>query len=241
MKARPILFNAAMVRALLDGRKTQTRRVVDPTWMKNMGPPVNLKDHGGGDYSGDFNDPYSWGWPHQDDGADMILGQWPDINPYGMPKSRDPYRLYSNFLWVRENCWANKDTDQIFSYCASDETLYDDNYPVKKIPSIHMPRRKSRLTLEITDVRVERLQDIGEDDALAEGLNVIHDGDGHRSYHHNQTEPAPDNFTYPERAYQDLWECINGPDSWNLNPWVWVISFTVHKANIDDVLKGGGR
>ena len=81
--------------------------------------------------------------------------------PYGKPGDR---------LWVRENCWAHKDTGEIFGYCAEDETLYDDNKTVKKVPSIHMPRSKCRLMLEIIAVRIERLHDISAADAIAEGI-----------------------------------------------------------------------
>lgn len=82
-------------------------------------------------------------------------------------------------------------------------------------PSIHMPRWASRITLEVTSVRVERLQDISEADALAEGVNA------HQDHHGRPTT----SIYSPVQAYRDLWEQINGPGSWDANPWVWAVDF----------------
>ncbi len=108
-------------------------------------------------------------------------------------------------------------------------------------PSIHMPRWASRLTLELTDVRVERLQDMegqhpSESDAIAEGVNKIHHGDGAYYYSAFRNEPHPKNWCDPTDAFRELWEKLNGNGSWDLNPWVWVLSFKVHHANVDAVL-----
>lgn len=164
MKARPILFSGPMIRALLDGRKTQTRRVVKPLSMRH--PIVNLAEHGdsGRGYSGRFNDPESWGFPYAEDGADMALADWPELCRYGRP---------GDLLWVRET-WMDllgtgiehRNTPggklQRYAYGAdspagssSDECRKD--FGLKWRPSIHMPRAASRLTLHITDLRVHRL------------------------------------------------------------------------------------
>lgn len=169
MTDRPILFSGSMVRAIRDGRKTQTRRIIKPQLVK--------------------------------------LTELPS-NPYGNPGDR---------LWVRENCWAHKDTGEIFAYCAVDETLYSNNKTVKKVPSIHMPRWASRITLEIAGVRVNRLHDISEEDAIAEGIGQAI-GDGlYRS--------ESGSIGRARTLFQSLWQSINGPDSWDENPGVWVIDF----------------
>lgn len=197
MKERPILFSGAMVRAILEGRKTVTRRVVKPV------PYGDLK------------------WNQQ------ILGKhvtnWTDDLrlyecPYGQPGDR---------LWVRET-WARVgNTDPGY-------LVYRATYPaclppgLERVPadirdagyrwrpSIHMPRANSRILLEITAVRVERLQDISEEQAKAEG--------------------APMELAELERTvlgavatycagFARLWQSINGAESWSANPWVWVVEF----------------
>lgn len=173
MKERPILFSAPMVRALLEGRKTQTRRIVK----------LPAKD-GSGDNRFVFDDA---------EGRKRFIDC-----PYGEPGDR---------LWVRET-WRPAQVDGMAWYAA---TCGDETHERWK-PSIHMPRWASRITLEITGVRVEQLQDISESDAIAEGvtpsdMKAISCLD--RNYH----------------AYFMLWESINGSGSWDLNPWVWVIEF----------------
>lgn len=228
MNARPILFSGPMIRALLEGKKTQTRRVVKPHFGKKY-PILNLKEHGQAkwNYSGRFNDPMSWGYPHAEDGEDMALGFWPELCPYG--KTGD-------LLWVRESCWWFKDEhDPVLGYSPPTPTIEDVEFRADAEKSgriwrssIHMPRWASRLTLRITDVRVQRLQDISGDDAKAEGIPDVRDltlgcGKAHRDSIHRS-------------AYLIIWESINGPDSWADDPWVWAISFEVIKANVDAVL-----
>ena len=190
MKERPILFSAPMVRALLDGSKTQTRRVVKPT-------PEWIGQSGVLSYRGRV------GLPHA-------------LCPYGQPGDR---------LWVRET-WARDDEDGGLCYRADIGKVGDaDDWERNRLdgvprfrwrPSMHMPRAASRISLEITEVRVERLQDISEDDALAEGCSstaIVHeDGEDYTGH-------------YASEEYQDLWESINGPGSWDTNPWVWAVSF----------------
>lgn len=179
MKLRPILFSAPMVRAILDGTKTQTRRVVksrkDPDFGCNMSP---------GEIAGDEKS-------HR-------------LCPYGQPGDR---------LWVRETFlgWYNT-TDGSFSHAAAYRADgYELEHGEKWQPSIHMPRAASRITLEITRVRVERLQAINEVDAIAEGAPWAACGSPQEGSH--------------KAGYAQLWESINGTGSWDVNPWVWVVEF----------------
>ena len=204
MKESPILFSAPMVRALLAGTKTQTRRIVKARDLEWMDVHQGLREP---------------------DNAERC--------PYGQPGGR-------GFLWVRET-WAEvprheprtdedlpwREDGRILVYAAdlqwsgARQFLCADGVlrwakPERWRPSIHMPRWASRITLEVTGVRVERLQDIDLADALAEGISdtgaLILDSAGNEQ-------------GGPIAEYAVLWEQINGPGSWAANPWVWVISF----------------
>ena len=199
VKERPILFSASMVRAILEGRKTVTRR------------PVKVQPHI--DASGNFcvgNSNYG-----QDGYGKPVTKHF--VNgccPFGKPGDR---------LWVRET-WArvgNCDPGYLtfgatYPACLPPEL---ENIPaaseIRWKPSIHMFRRDSRILLEITDVRVERLQDISRADIRAEGLLC-------------PPELASDDVSpnyrdwYPA-AWRELWESTGG--DWNANPWVWVVEF----------------
>lgn len=191
MKERPILFSAPMVRALLAGTKTQTRRVVKPQPMMVTNHRLAI-------------------W----DGPSAALQQQRERMgrgcPYGQPGDR---------LWVRET-WARDDEDGALFYRADVGLGGDaDDWERNRLdgvpryrwrPSIHMHRRASRITLEITGVRAERLQDISEADAIAEGVK--------NSLHLPGGRFAKENFAH-------LWWTINGDGSWEANPWVWVIEF----------------
>lgn len=184
-RERPILFSGPMVRALLAGTKTQTRRT------------VRLAD-------GDVL--------HFVDGAPWLS------NIDGMKKLACPYGAPGDRLWVRET-WAlltgnghrivyRADADPPMT-CGGTEPVRD----MKWTPSIYMRRQHSRITLEITDVRVERLTSISEQDARAEGCFVD------EATHGPCDDSARDVFT-------DLWDSINGKRApWSSNPWVWAISF----------------
>ncbi len=196
MKERPILFSAPMVRAILDGSKTQTRRVAPissfdirqhdegmVTWRVAFSKPVKgtLASHSGGKFS-------------TDQACRIVASQF---CPYGQPGDR---------LWVRE-CFSPYEHRQGCWYWADGRIAAHDC--TKPKPSIHMPRWASRITLEITGVRVVGLQDISRGDAMSEGCpfpNMAHGDD-------------------PRRWYAELWAQINGPSSWSANPWVWVVEF----------------
>lgn len=215
MKERPILFSAPMIRAILDGTKTQTRRALgqkhkpDAIWAKD--PTTGTQRA----FKLDEQSP-SIGVPWWNLGG---INGHQQICPYGKPGDR---------LWVRES-WAETDLNDgtpVVAYRAGgciavgrkdaheDDYLIHD-YAFDQTPtanqwkqSIHMPRWASRITLEITDVRVERLQDISKPDVMAEGISGL--ADVHAGWH---------------QPYAELWDQINAPGSWDLNPWVWVISF----------------
>ncbi len=206
MADRPILFSAPMIRALLDGRKTQTRRILKPQPnMMNGGKPLN---DGRGSYS--------------------VEGGWKRI-----PISA------GDRLWVRET-WApltylthnDPGTQAIIDggfYRADGGTV--DGEVSKWKPSIFMPRHASRLTLIVTDVRVERLQDISEEDARAEGCPVTWDG---KPY--DPPPPEVDSWQgYGRASYSLLWSKINGHGSWEANSWVAAYTFRVIKQNIDTI------
>lgn len=214
MAERPILFSAPMVRALLAGTKTQTRRVVKPQpkldttdWWPDGGVGPKWMASGPSEATGGTRQ--TWGWAPC---------------PYGVPGDR---------LWVREaHALHERFSDVVrVAYAASlpgswTEATRDfpasnaDGLKIKPYqqgfrPSIHMPRWASRLTLQITDVRVERLNAITEADALAEGVQEP------------SLVPILGAFWSSRDGYARLWERINGPGSWAANPWVWAVSFEV--------------
>ena len=221
-KDRPILFSAPMVRALLDGSKTQTRRVVKPQ-------PPNVAD---GACWIEINGMPAWQWVANGDEQDIIASAKTFVCPYGQPGDR---------LWVRETHFAfgrwetrfndKKGRDEWSFVDITQECGRQYSYPATgprgvahkrdsgitptwwERPSIFMPRAASRITLEITGVRVKRLQDISDSDALAEGIDA------------GESLPMGCTKDAGRAAYSALWESINGPDSWAANPWVWVIEF----------------
>lgn len=202
MKERGMIFNGEMVRAILEGRKTQTRRVLGtyqdavkfcPEWDVN-GKQIFIvlgeKDH---------------------TGMNPVITAIPC--PFGQPGDRiwvrETFRVHSRATDVAtlvyrasvRNSWTEQTHRVPVAVCNKPAT------PEKWTPSIHMPRWSSRITLEITDVRVERLNSITESDAEAEGVTDTGFGD-----------LLVDGFRY-------LWKSIYGDDSWQANPWVWVIEF----------------
>lgn len=197
MKERPILFQSEMVRALLDGRKTQTRR---DRYLKNINesPDYRLTWQGisGGVFGVRFDRPRKT----------IFIP-----SPYGAP---------GDHLWVRETFCIGHFNEIIYRATEPDQGCShpEDMSPWK--PSIFMPRRESRITLEITSVRVERLQDITEDDAKAEGVTIGGTKFDHPSISNEEEYGRACGF-----AYKDLWEKINGKGSWDKNPWVWAITF----------------
>ncbi|PBP70580.1 hypothetical protein CCL15_13625 [Pseudomonas syringae] len=207
-KERPILFNGPMTHALLAGQKTVTRRLVET-------PPLT---------------------PHTE------LAKGREAQTAGVHTSDCPYGQTGDQLWVRETwipcpdagheSWSN----HTFSYsawvrrgkkirdvpvglrkprhCIYRIDVADDSHGFKWRPSIHMPRWACRILLEITDVRIERLQDITPEQAIAEGVLSCRD------------HLDPDGIGYSEEElFSIMWVSLNGHENWNANPWVWVVEF----------------
>lgn len=193
MKERPILFSGPMVRAIREGCKTQTRRVIKPQ-------PLLMGS--------------MWSWITPDGRSSYIFP-----NQTGFPvhctegmHTRSPYGQPGDRLWVRE-------TWQHCEHCGGVDYAADVNRPRNCRhcdatlgnwkPSIHMFREDSRITLEIVRVRAEQLQDISNEDCWNEGMC-------------DATNPE---LKANRRWFSELWESINGPGSWDLNQWVWVVEF----------------
>lgn len=189
MKERPILFSGPMVRAILEGRKTQTRRIVNPQ-------------------------PFPWKMETHRGELFVLDGGW-------RPFCKVPYGCPGDLLWVRETwrCRGGREYEyqkhqpSILYRC--DAEVVDYCTAVWR-PSIFMPRWASRITLEIESVRVERLHDITEEDAKAEGVSESMSC----GYLDNGTSSCS-----PRCKFKNLWQSINGKGSWDLNPWVWMIQF----------------
>jgi hypothetical protein len=196
MREKPILFSGPMVRAILDGRKTQTRRVVKPSWIAAA------------DAAGE-----SWG-PEGDQ------NYWAGVCPYGQPGDKLWCKETFRFDGIDHRVGMAERRNSDLSFRAdmeADRSVNDCPWR----PSIFMPRWASRITLEITSVRVERLQEISEADAKAEG---IHKPAGSQFWYADPRENVLPSMS-PVGGYWNLWNSINGPGSWDANPWVWVIEF----------------
>jgi hypothetical protein len=188
MKQRPILFSKPMVFAIMDGIKTQTRRVVKGLALEYLSDGVGFA-------------------------PEFVASPENNLCPYGKVGDQ---------LWVKETVWVDADTKE-FKWYAHQRIFKVDRVRdnARLWPSIHMKRAWSRIQLEITGIRVERLQDISEDDAKAEGVTDFG----------NITDPKTGEIDRDAvEAYEALWESINGPGSWDANPWVWVVEFKVVKS-----------
>ncbi|TXE47859.1 hypothetical protein FOT55_15010 [Serratia bockelmannii] len=224
MKERPVIFNSEMVRAILSGRKTQTRRVMKVQPSEHF-HPMNMSLEL--DYSARW---YTPGVIDKDGYLQPATGQ-----VFGVAGEDEgyacPFGAVGDRLWVRET-WSSDfanyyPNDRVWyaadnNRCSDIEVVNgvrgiyspesDVHVPFRWRPSIHMPRWASRITLEITGVRVERLNDLSEEDAKSEGV-----------------APSQHIITPPEALYRvgflKLWQSIYGEESWRANPWVWAISF----------------
>ncbi|RZJ71101.1 hypothetical protein [Flavobacterium sp.] len=204
----PILFSREMIKAIISGAKTQTRRVVKIGGYVPTCSTFPLSTHSCGSVF------YFWG-------NDEIAC------PHGSP---------GDILWVRETLYQNGELE--LTYDADNESIDEDlipsdfkvrldkngNYKFCKIPSIYMEKWACRIFLRVKSLRVERLMDISEDDAVAEGvlpimLNTM-------SAYNDYSNPSDSSgYTYPSDSFRSLWQSINGKESRDANPWVWVVEF----------------
>jgi hypothetical protein len=207
MSDHPILFSGPMVRAILDGRKTQTRRVICGRGQRGMPEFLGGRDQ--------IDDPYYWGWAFDDPyssfetikrDVDYLYDQGPVSTPC-------PYGMAGDHLWVKETFSEIPDDGGTIIYRATDPgwDVEKESTCIKWRPSLLMPRAYSRITLTVTGVRVERLNEISERDCIGEGIGE---------------NPL-------RMRYKHLWDEINGKRApWSSNPWVWVISFSAEKKTL---------
>ncbi|HFE2689757.1 TPA: hypothetical protein ACF291_004057 [Klebsiella quasipneumoniae subsp. similipneumoniae] len=224
MREKGLIFNSEMVRAILDGRKTQTRRPIK--WKQTRFTEIGEREDGSkwpwsedAEHACDFWHPCPFGavgdriWVRE---AYRFPASLDDVSPTGVGEMavatgyRKPWApTFYEFTGTFSDGWKGFETPPKVSDAG------------KLRPSIHMPRWASRILLEITDVRVERLNAISEEDARAEGII-----DGGCL---NCGEPEPCGCANPEPdatdAFAYLWQSIYGQENWNANPWVWVIEF----------------
>lgn len=220
---KPVIFSAPQVRALLEGRKTQDRRVLKPQ-PGAADKPFQMEDK-------------SW--------------HVTDSNGMHMSPLRIPYAP-GDRLWVREAMeWDFVISAVIYSADMTRVPIslapYDFTAPQNKVPSIFMPRWASRLTLTVTDVRVQRVQEISSDDAIAEGVDLDIGCCGNFYFHQTgETHGWPEGYeeccghpkimTDPRQSFGTLWDSLNASRGfgWQENPWFCAYTFTVEERNIDE-------
>jgi hypothetical protein len=207
IKERPILFSAPMVRAILEENKTQTRRVVKlPSWSSQNWDDFDI-----------------------DDEPQVICAKTGCFS--SIPS---PYGKVGDRIWVKET-WRTIGDAPLSQCIDSGDVSYradadDVDYGLFKWrPSIFMFRWASRITLEITNVSVERVQDISEEDAIAEGIYKMSSGYWSGGVH--PVKGTPKHLPTAKEGFQDLWDSINGKKfPWDSNPWVWVIQFKISEV-----------
>lgn len=225
MTDRPIIFSAPMIRALLGGTKTQTRRVLKPQPVLDHGA-LGIEDRQG-----------RW----------IFCANTERGFAEGLPQSafRMPYAP-GNRLWVREAWGMNCDgydvpalipkqrpardklrDDQLVYFATETDSEILAEMPRR--PSIHMPRWASRLTLAVADVRVQRLNEISEEDAVAEGVEMS----GDRILPWKCYDERLPHYVLAASSFRSLWDSLHGPGSWSANPWIVAVSFVTHMRNID--------
>lgn len=236
-KERPIVFRAPMVRAILEGRKTVTRRIVRP-----QGPPeADVRARCGTGYHY-FTDSHAPSPAHF-----RVAGPVGVVRDLGGPAQIvSPYGSRGDHLWVKET-WRPRianggghipdSSDVIVHYASDKSSLFFDEAKIPDawtmpkasafglVPSIYMPRWASRLVLAVQDVRVERLHDITEEDIFAEGLDMNEAG----TFYVDHGPDGIAEFEDPRTAFAFLWDSINGSRApWESNPWVWRVEFSTH-------------
>ena len=242
MKERPILYSAPMVRAVLNDTKTQTRRVAKKVnFVSSGGAALDFSDNNIKEVLCPYGQPGDRLWVREtwrigawNEDAGQVAVDYMASEPAKTPwitvpeKPENMYGFNGGSLF--EKYWIQSTDDCIESTLSSDDNgryhWEPGQSPCRIRPSIFMPRWASRITLEITAVRVERLQDINEGDAFAEG---VYDGTACRCAQPLDFVRSCGNcggrLVDAVDLYRSLWESINGPKSWDLNPLVWVIEF----------------
>ena len=212
---KPILFSTKMVQAILEGRKTQTRRL-----------------HGLDEIKKNPND-WTFYYFSKDDKRTFAHFRKQEDNKIKSIFGTSPYQI-GDILWVRETwqtTWNENKKSWDTIYKADGGYWIDDDGIMKWKPSIYMPKKRARIFLEVTNVRVERLKDISEEDAISEGI----DKKGDLYFNYVESEGYFKNsfqkeYFYkeiPKVSFMSLWSKINGIDSWIANPWVWVYEFKI--------------
>ena len=202
MKESPIIFNTEMVQAILSGRKSQTRRILKkiPRLSDNINQTAKYLI------------------------ADKELREIK--SPFGKP---------GDLIWVRETFMKSPNADlgsNQFRFKATVSNQYFKPWAKSWKPSIHMPKIAARIWLKVKDVKVERLNEIKKEDAINEGIQMASDFEANQKHPYYYFYPCNDlrDDTYiddPRTSFYSLWRTIHGEDSWQENPWVWVVEFEV--------------
>lgn len=215
MKEIPILFSTPMVQSELDGRKTMTRR------LKGL-EQINKNPN---DWQFEWAEPMRNIWTFTQKSS--INEQSLKDKSFTQFQSKCPYGRPGDLLWVRETLYQNGELG--LEYIANKEYMdeniipddygpYRGSYSFRNIPAIHMPKWASRIWLQVTDIRAERLQDISAADIEKEGISFDQ---------LKGCDPCVPASVHFHQEWKNLWVKINGPESWQANPWVWVVSFKV--------------
>ena len=238
MKAKPILFSTPMIQALLEGRKTQTRRVIkslDGIDQRSLGVNESCQANFTIVYQGGGNGSQALKCPYGKIGDLLWVREtFADVNDHGCPAIlyKADHSTY-DFMTSSEEYLCD---DLSLDYSHPHIKKYDYSQWIYDVesgeeghgyrPSIFMPKWASRLTLEITDIRVERLHSISDRDAFKEGVELCYD----------LLEPHEEGAS-EKYIYLKLWDKLNGKESTDSNPFVWVLEFKVHKCNFQEILK----
>jgi hypothetical protein len=219
MKTHPMLFNGAMVRAILGGHKTQTRRFVNHLTVRGLSKARMAW----------YDLDKAWLDKGPGDGPYLKCDSTHPDDDGAMARLR-PIWSVGDVLWVRENVriaplnFGDADSCNATDFdgqrrLVGHEATMDseakrcaEDFGVKTTPSIHMPRWAARIFLRVTDVRAQRIQDISEEDAMAEGVR-------------EKTIAQIAGTGDPLGVFRSLWHETYGPESWDANPWVWALTF----------------
>jgi len=209
----PMLFNTAMVKSIIIGAKTKTRRLVSTDLFGcDIKYNVELADNNSSvHFRFNNNSEYSAGFVSR-------------------------YRI-GTIIWIRET-WQETYNSKLAKwepiYKADDKTYIDEDGILKWKPSIHMPRKYARIFLKVANIRVERLRDITDTDSIAEGIETVHNRYCYKNYE-SKRKSKHDFFLSPINSFGSLWKSVYGNESWDSNAWVWVYDF--EKIEVTENLK----